>query len=177
MCFAPQFICANKLIGGTVYYYSSCTVLFWSWCPLVVLTDLPTCCSLLSTLNARAEGKKPKTTTRRSAKNKNKVFSRRVITINHLANSFVDLTHPHIPTNISHHTYWPVISCFFAFRRWEAVHMPMARVWMEVRPIGWADASLSKAHGSQTVQVHGLREELCAQRSPGAAHETALTKK
>lgn len=48
----------------------------YSWCPLVVLTDLPTCCSLLSTLNARAEGKKPKTTTRRSAKNKNKVFSR-----------------------------------------------------------------------------------------------------
>lgn len=103
-----------------------------------------------------------------------------VITINHLASSCGSLAHtqhPHVTPNITLTNPLFISVLLFVFRRWEAVHMPVARMRVAVRQVGRADATLPKAHGRQTVQVHRLRAELCTQRSPGAAHEATLTKK
>lgn len=55
--------------------------------------------------------------------------------------------------------------------RWKALHLPVARMRMAIRSLGWTDATLSQTHGRQTLQVHRLWAKLCPQRSFGAAHE------
>lgn len=60
--------------------------------------------------------------------------------------------------------------CVWPFRR-EALQVHVGRLYVEVRPLWWADPSLSETHGSKAVPVPRLRSHLLSLRSPRPAQE------
>lgn len=53
--------------------------------------------------------------------------------------------------------------------------MYVGRMYVEICPLGRADAALSQAHGTKTIQVPSLSAVVFTERSPVTAHEEALT--
>lgn len=53
--------------------------------------------------------------------------------------------------------------------------MSMARMRVEIRPLGRADSPLPKAHGRQAVQMRRVRAILRPIRSLGVAYEAPST--
>jgi len=59
--------------------------------------------------------------------------------------------------------------------RWEALHVYLGRLYLEIRPVRRVDAAFSQTHGPKTVQVPPLPAVVLALRPPVAAHEETLT--
>lgn len=63
----------------------------------------------------------------------------------------------------------------FPISRWEALHVYLGRLYLEIRPVRRVDAAFSQTHGPKTVQVPPLPALVLALRPPVAAHEETLT--